>query len=134
MTNAQDVMALRKLTGFGVLQCKLLIDDAGSLESAIERIENKRPPIFFTSYSGICPGCGAGHRSPTQMDCPNCDWLRVKPHDRTRWAMLDVVHPADFVFAGMDRSARIAGTVGIGDTRLTTKTAGNHRVNRRTRA
>ena len=49
-------------------------------------------------------------------------------------AMLDVVRPADFVFAGMVRSARIAGTVGIGDTRLTTKTAGNHRVNRRTRA
>jgi len=85
MSHAQDVMKLRKLTGLGVLQCKFMLDDAGSLDVAIKRIEDRVAPIPFVSYSGICPECGAGHRSGTQIDCPNCDWVRVAPNDRTKW-------------------------------------------------
>jgi hypothetical protein len=47
--------------------------------------------------------------------------------------MLGIVRHAAFVFAGMVRSARIAGTAGIGDTRPTISAAGNHRLHRRSR-
>lgn len=83
--DAKSVMELRRQTGFGVLQCKLLLAEAGSVDNAIALIKSKHPMPVFESYSGLCPNCGGGLRGANQMDCPNCDWLRVPATDRTRW-------------------------------------------------
>ncbi len=85
LTKAQSVMRLRELTGLGVMQCKLIIAEAGSLDAAMEMVQSHQPLPTYVSYSGFCPACGAGLRFPNQMECPSCDWLRVPPNDRSRW-------------------------------------------------
>lgn len=81
----KSVMELRRLTGFGVMQCKRILEESGSVDEALSRMTTWMPPPTFISYSGFCPNCGGGLRWANQMECPTCHWLRVPPKDRAMW-------------------------------------------------
>ena len=79
------VMELRERTGMGVMQCKLILAEAGSVEIAMRWLQERRPLPEFVSASEPCSACRGPLRFPRQMECPNCDWLRVPPVNREAW-------------------------------------------------
>lgn len=84
---AELVMQLRKLTGYGVVQCKRILEHTGSIEGAIAWIEEqKRSGIYVAqSVTDFCPECGNGLSKISLNDCDRCDWVRFRPTDRARW-------------------------------------------------
>ena len=83
---AETVMELRRLTGYGVMACKLAIKKAGSLEGAIKLINDNRASAGFgIAIAGICPDCDGGLSRLSLNECSECGWVKHEPKNRQLW-------------------------------------------------
>ena len=83
---AKSVMELRRLTGYGVMACKLLLKKTGSLDAALEYVNDRRlSGNIGHSVGGICPNCDAGLSKISLTECAECGWVKYKPKNRILW-------------------------------------------------
>jgi hypothetical protein len=75
------VMELRRRTGSGVMQCKLILAEAGDVETAVRWLWECWPLPQFNSFSERCPSCGGGLRFAHQMEWPPLH-LAARPADQ----------------------------------------------------